>query len=568
MKSEERMYRFIEDKQIEKIVLEYILNNNLMEDRCIDVIKVAFDQMISRILLQIKLYIENTNQFKKTENLYNVVQDVKKRYTNYLNQNISQDEEQENIRIIHMIFDVLENQIEEIPIERENPLEYERTLIESLALLKAQDALNRLRDKSITNFKLPLSIYNNYREIIKTFIFEAYCSMQEDLKNIVEVHAKEINIYENRLELLEYVKTVKEQKTVLENYIHIDLNIDGDRLNEESNHLTRQFIYPLREIYQYICSAIEDVEHAKKKSEDIVYKFTIQNIDAIIENNILNNSKLSALMEVVEMNKNNTIDLFLMHLNDELVKVSTKAVNHLKRMSHPFELISFSIIDLIGTTLMEVQLMDIESVHEQHHLSIIRGVIDTLMLKYDIIKEKNEDFQLERKTGQLEMTNMILEFREEFEDKCDAYFEEALQGKTSGFIYVQERFEKVINQSFEQAYEKELNYLTRDVLFEIKSFEEMIYQSIAILMKSEEESVLLFGNKMHYLFDIMIKILKKHKVERIFPQPGEKFNGKAHEIIFVEESSDFNKGEIIRTQNSGFVIEERVISRASVVAAK
>ncbi len=50
MKSEESMYRFIEEKQIEKIVLEYILNNNHMEDRCIDVLKVAFDQMVSRIL--------------------------------------------------------------------------------------------------------------------------------------------------------------------------------------------------------------------------------------------------------------------------------------------------------------------------------------------------------------------------------------------------------------------------------------------------------------------------------------------------------------------------------------
>jgi molecular chaperone GrpE (heat shock protein) len=41
-----------------------------------------------------------------------------------------------------------------------------------------------------------------------------------------------------------------------------------------------------------------------------------------------------------------------------------------------------------------------------------------------------------------------------------------------------------------------------------------------------------------------------------------------HEIILVEESSDYSKGEIIRTQNSGFAIKGRIITRASVVAAK
>jgi molecular chaperone GrpE (heat shock protein) len=568
MKSEESMYRFIEEKQIEKIVLEYILNNNHMEDRCIDVLKVAFDQMVSRILLQIKLYIENINQLKKTENLYHVIQEVKKRYETYLDQSLEHIGNPEILEIIKMIFDVLEMQKDDFSVERENPLEYERTLIESLALLKAQDALNHLKDESIREFTLPISIYNEYKDILKDFILNAYYTMQDDLKIIVEKHAREINIYESRSELINYIKVINEQKTILESFIHIDLNIDSDRFNEKANQLTSEFVYPLRDTYQYICSTIDDVEHAIKKCEKVEYNFVVKNIESIIENNIMNNSKLIALMEVVEANKKNTLDLFLMHVNDELVKVSTKAVNNLKRVSHPFELINYSLIDHMSTILMDVQALNINQVEEEHHRNIIQGVIDTLMLKYDVIKEKNEDYQLERKANQLDVTNIIFDFREEFEKNCNTYFEEAIQGTSSGFEHVQDRFDKVIHQAIDQAYERELTHLNKDILFEIKSLEDIIHQSIAILMENEQELVQSFGKKVRRLFELMIEDLKKYQVDRIFPEPGEKFNGRMHEIILVEESRDYIKGEIIRTQNSGFAIKGRIITRASIVAAK
>ncbi len=52
--------------------------------------------------------------------------------------------------------------------ERENPLEYERTLIESLVLLKSQEALKSLRDEAIKEFKLPISTYNDYKKYFKS----------------------------------------------------------------------------------------------------------------------------------------------------------------------------------------------------------------------------------------------------------------------------------------------------------------------------------------------------------------------------------------------------------------
>ncbi len=580
MESEECMYRFIEEKQIEKVVLEYVLNHNQMEDRCIDVLKVAFDQMISRILLQVKLYIENINQLKNTEKVYDVIQEIKSCYTTYLTQNLDPIEDMESLEIIKMIYDVLEDQRESFFVERENPLEYERTLIESLVLLKSQEALKSLRDEAIKEFKLPISTYNDYKNILKAFVLDAYSGMQHNLKRIVENHAKEINNYEKRSDLIEYLKILQEQKNILESFIHIDLNIDSNSdSNSESNiesddsqepleTLTHQFIWPLRHTYTSICEAIEESEQSIKQCDEVEYNFIIKNIENIIEKNIMNNSKLSTLMDGVEANKQNTIDLFLMHVNDELVKVSTKAINDFKRISHPFELICFRLIEHMGTTLAKIQATDYDQVQTEHHQNIIKGVIDTLMLKYDVIKEKNEDFQMERKTNQLDVANRMLGFRKEFEKKCADYLEEAIQGDSKDFERVQARFDKMVLQTMDEAYEGEIRHLNKDILFEIKSFEDIIDQSITRIMEDEQELVQTFGIQICQLFDKMIGDLKKYQIERIYPQAGEKFNGKIHEVILVEESSDFNKGQIIRTKNSGFSIQDRIITRASVVAAK
>ena len=62
----------------------------------------------------------------------------------------------------------------------------------------------------------------------------------------------------------------------------------------------------------------------------------------------------------------------------------------------------------------------------------------------------------------------------------------------------------------------------------------------------------------------LISVFKMHKIEKIEPEIGEKFDPKWHQAMFESPIPDTKKGEIIQIMVNGFRISERLLRAAQV----
>ncbi len=62
----------------------------------------------------------------------------------------------------------------------------------------------------------------------------------------------------------------------------------------------------------------------------------------------------------------------------------------------------------------------------------------------------------------------------------------------------------------------------------------------------------------------LISVFKKHKIEQIEPEIGEKFDPKWHQAMFESPVSETKKGEIIQVMANGFRISDRLLRAAQV----
>ena len=62
----------------------------------------------------------------------------------------------------------------------------------------------------------------------------------------------------------------------------------------------------------------------------------------------------------------------------------------------------------------------------------------------------------------------------------------------------------------------------------------------------------------------LISVFERHKIEKIEPEIGEKFDPKWHQAMFESPIPDTKKGEIVQIMVNGFRISERLLSVAQV----
>ncbi|MBN2221350.1 MAG: hypothetical protein JW708_04025, partial [Vallitaleaceae bacterium] len=332
------MNEFINEREIEKIVLEHIVNNREAEEKSKELLKAVFSQVISRILLQVKIYLESANRYKQAEKMFQQMKGLRKKYQNYIDEvEIPLDE---NKSIIQGIKHTLENALEDFQEGTENPIEYERMLIISTSLLKLKEIMNQLEDDILHQFELPISIYCNVIEILSSHINEAYSKLKEQLNVAMENTTMELNNYENRKELIKYAGFLKEQESLLKPFTEINFEIgySGQELTI-GQEMNIAYVYPIKQIYQELHSQIYEIGLMKRKAKD-KNPIELLNIESLIEMKLLTDPKVQELIELMDYDKNNTIDMIVNHINDELTKASNYELKMVKKDSGRFELLS------------------------------------------------------------------------------------------------------------------------------------------------------------------------------------------------------------------------------------
>lgn len=559
------MYAFIKEKEIERIVLEHLINSKKVEENSKELIRHGFEQAISIMLLQIKQHIESHNRFKASEDIYEATNELRSEIEDYVSLDFSNDALAEYEKeVFGDMFKTVNEILSDFPLYEENPIEYERMLIISTGLLKIKEKLQKILDDVVYQFSLPEELKIDVELVLTNYLSESFLHTYKELEPLIDSIIEELNEFNNRKDLKKYCSFITNIELLLANFINFRFEAPE---SDEGIDLTEKYIAPIQSFDKQLKDITAICENDRAKDLD-VEEISITNVDDVISKNLSQDKRLKELFEVIEDDKNNTVDRVLVHINGELTKITTAQLNKIKNASNRFELLSLIVLELFEETLQEILHLQSDVEESSIEGKIMKGVEDTLHLKYASLKDKDEEYHMSKKEDFLIYSEGFIAFKNQFEKNCETYLSQAIGGSIDAFLEAQNKFDRLVEQAFSENEDKDLKYIKTDVLFEIKTLEDLIHHSIMKLKESDNKSCHDFAEIVDTLYSRIVAQLKRIDILKINPKPHDNFNGKLHEVLVTEKVEDFTKGQIIRSQNSGFVYGNKVLQRASVIVAK
>jgi len=203
---------------------------------------------------------------------------------------------------------------------------------------------------------------------------------------------------------------------------------------------------------------------------------------------------------------------------------------------------------------------------------IIAGIIETIRIKIDSLKESMEQFKETTKTEYKPAAapnDYITQLYSSWisnpptPDTLYVFFENA-----EIFTVYSEKLVKDLANVTTKLDKQILRYQKENLLYEISTYEEILYYSVSRLRDSELPQVQTAVEILDETFVALGSILEEKGISVIQPNPHDPFVAREHEILTAEQHDGFVKGEIIKTMTSGYKQGDQVILRANVVAAR
>lgn len=564
------MHLFIKEKEIEKIVLEHLLRIRKIEEESCHLIKAQIEQLTVRFLLMINQNLKNKDHSKNYECLYYLMLESKERYEAYIARVDSDSHliEDDLVRDIFIgIKEIAENASSEMVEKEDNPIAYERMVIISGGILRIKQLiLNETEGdygqcnigNHITKAELIEYLNNHVNEFFKRSLPQVYEVIDDTIQSLAIREAAR-----------PYLESMLEQKKMLETLVLVQIDLIEERLKgNEANELANDLIGILQEIYQQTLTVEHKIKLGQEDSvsaEDII---DMRAIEAIIEDHLLSKtSSVTHLLQRVADNRQDSLRDLLNKVTDELDKLTLQTISDIKKASAPYQFLSCQILELFGDAVE--QLSKIELVYQSEvGEKIAKGILETMLLKHEVIKEKDTVYQMSKKDVSISEEKKLFDIRSEFEAKAENILNEAIDGSNEGFLTIQERFQKKVDAIKISHINHDMAYLRKDLLFELRSFDEIVKHSVEKLIEYEESSAEALVKVMKYVYDQSRKILNRNGILFLEPDPHERFDGKLHEIMLAEQVEGYAKGEVIKCQNIGYIKDGYVIMRANIVAAR
>lgn len=217
---------------------------------------------------------------------------------------------------------------------------------------------------------------------------------------------------------------------------------------------------------------------------------------------------------------------------------------------------------------------------------IFIGIDETLEIKIQSIQEQQEQWAVnikkiyeknlppyEEKLNMLTLYNQWIQLEEVYTEESSnlvSILARLLENDWDMGVTkdAQEQWESWV-EGQEHQWDKVLkNQLKNHLLFEISTFEEILYYSISRIREEPDEKIIHYVKGMDDLTQKLYDALEAYGISFIRPEPYEKFNGKEQEVLLAEEQEGFQKGDIIKCINTGYRYQGQVLLRANVIAAR
>lgn len=123
-----------------------------------------------------------------------------------------------------------------------------------------------------------------------------------------------------------------------------------------------------------------------------------------------------------------------------------------------------------------------------------------------------------------------------------------------------------LRKRFEKEKEDLLRYSAHKFAFDMLSVADNLQRAIDSIEPSEQGTKIREGIEMTY--KQVIGTFKKHNIEEIEANPGDKFDSSKHQAVMEEASDKFEKGSIVRVMQHGYMIHDRLLRPVVVTVAK
>lgn len=564
------MNLFIKEKEIEKIVLEHLLRIRKIEESSCTLIRQQIHQLTSRVLLSINQSLKNVDHSKKYECLYYLMIDSKKLYKNYMDlvEDVSMHISDEKTRdILVGIGDIAKSSILDIKEEDDNPIAYERMVMISAGILKIKKVI--IEDIDYEYAQCNIGNHISKSELIEYMNKHVMNFFERILPRIHEIIEETIGTLAMREAALPYLTQMMAQKTSLESLVMVQIDIVEEGLEDKAEgELVNRMLGILREIYQRTLTVENKIKVIKNEQVTAKEIIDYETIKGIVEDNLLTRSKeVLKILEAVEDNRQDSLAELLTLVVDELGALTYQTVNEIKLASSPYQILSCQILELFGRAVDKLALVEADYTTIEGG-KISQGILDTMRLKHESLKEKDTEFQMGKKDLSIIEEKKLYDLRLVFESDAENILKEAIDGSNEGFLSIQEKFKKRVEAIKLNHFKQDMAYLRNELLFEIRTFDEMVSHSLNKLVEYEGETSKAMTEIMKYVYNESRRLINKSGILFIEPDPHEKFDGKLHEIMMAEVDASYTKGEVIKCQGIGYIRDDYIIMRANVVAAK
>lgn len=561
------MNLFIKEKELEKIVLSYMLEMRRMEDRTNILIREQIDGLGTRLLLSIHQNIKNKDVSKKYEMLYYHLSDIAELADQYRERFDLEGAvlETEPVRgILRGLYDAFSNLFNPIKGHRDNPITYERMVLISSGILKIKqqmmDSLEKYPPVSLGDHLSQGELLNLMENEVRNYYNSIYDVTLERIQDTLD----SLSIKE---EAKKHLKIYKALGLLLEDVTNLDsVSFFGDLMAEElaaAGNL-RGILDEMHEVYKNKLSVVDSWQQMSTDISEILSK---EEIDELIENHIfIHTDHIKGHLDKLEQINQEAISELMGIAMVEIDYAVTAAIGEVRQKSGPFALLSANILEIMSQAASKTA--NLEPKDGDELSKIFRGIGETMTLKAESLRDKDTNYQIDKKEFQIQLRQNLESMKGDFTKQAPRMFEAAVSGDTAPFIQFQQKFLRQVENHLEQHRKKDLQYLRESILFELRTLEELSNQSVTRYVSMGGYHAKALTQIMKDLIEDIRDCLMSYKIHLILPKAHDAFEAKKHEVMTATHQEGFEAGEIVKCLNAGYQLEDNIVLRASVVAAR
>ncbi|WP_250277461.1 nucleotide exchange factor GrpE [[Clostridium] colinum] len=533
---------------------------------------ISSKKQLKRLILSIFMnHISNNESLALfDEEIFNIYKTIIDNYITFLNniENMNFKFNNELLKNLSGIVSVLKSQVSFFSDNKNldiNPIYTEKKNVTTKYVDNIYKNLDILSDNSFENIDL-----KNIKQHFITTIIENILS---NYKTNLICCFNSINDIENRKQVKYFKEVLEEEIEILTSIIKFQIKALEDFCENDDEKINiENLLNPIIESYQQTSKSFNEL-NKKIKSID-----TNINIDFDIDNKKIEKFIIGIFKDIKNPEdkfKEKAFKIFekyLAELKEKTILKEEDNINLFKNNIDKSLNFSQNIRNKFDVICQYIE--QNKSFYEKNNVyNIIDGIYESINIKSINIKEKEDEIFLDKDKMYIKINEELKIFKNyDIEYDFNAIY------NTLKIDFNMENIKNHINiepmlcnleKTFSLYIKKIDDFIKNTILFEISTFQEIMYYSVVRLRDSEDEKIKDFTKYIDNIEMDIEDILTQNNILLIKPNPHDMFNAKEHEVLLAEKNEDFIKGQIIKVVNYGYKEKDKgIIKRATIIAAK